>query len=279
MTVEEKYRICIIVPEGNPHAACFTEVGVLLKSTFLSAGISCDITLNDLDNERINIILGANLLDPRTFSPSARYIIYQLEQLSDDEGWYTDSKLSLFEKAFAVWDYSLQNIVFLKSHGIFAHYLPLGYHPALEQIKVQTDRDIDILFFGSRNGRREEILNTLHQQGLNVKALFGLYGNDRDAYIARSKIILNIHFYSVNIFEAVRVSYLLNNRCFIVSEESSGYPYEGVSIPLVPYDDIIETCTDFLNHRDEMDEKRERMYSEFKELYPMEKLLKNLLNT
>ncbi len=277
MDLHEKYRVCIIVPKGNPHAACFTEVGMLLEHTFLSLGISCDIALNDLAGDRINIIIGANLLDPDSFSPAARFIVYQLEQLSDTEGWYTDSKLRLFKNAHAVWDYSLENIEFLKPHGIDAEYLPLGYHPALEQIQMSEERDIDLLFFGSRNERRNTVLESLHKKGLSVKALFGVYGKDRDAFIARSKSILNIHFYSANIFEAVRISYLLNNRCFIISEESSVYPYKGVSMPLIPYNELIDTSLQFLKQPEKIDLLRQQMYEEFKSLYPMENLLKNVL--
>lgn len=277
MSKKEQFRVCIIVKEGNPHAACFTEVALLLKNTFLSMGKNCDVKINELHNDRINIILGANLLNPETFSTPSRYIIYQLEQLSEDEGWYSDSKLDIFHRAYTVWDYSPQNIAFLKKHNVNAQYLPIGYHPTLEQIKSDESRDIDIMFFGSRNERRNKILQSLHDKGLNVKALFGIYGKERDALIARSKIILNIHFYSVNIFEAVRVSYLLNNRCFVLSEDSPVYPYDGIDLCQAPYEKIIDTCCYYLEHPDEMEERRNLVYNQFKELYPMEKLLKEVL--
>ncbi len=277
MIAYDKYRVCIIVPKGNPHAACFTEVALLLEHTFLSIGVSCDIALNDLADDRINIILGANLLDPDSFSPTARFIIYQLEQLSDTEGWYSDTRLRLFQRAHAVWDYSIENIKFLNEHSITAEHLPIGYHPALERIQMAENRDIDVLFFGSRNERRNAILERVHAAGIPVKALFGVYGKDRDAFIARSNIILNIHFYSANIFESVRISYLLNNRSFVVSEESSVYPYEGISLPLVPYSDLTDTCIRFLDQPEEIERIRNRTYDEFKSLYPMENLLKNIL--
>lgn len=277
MDTDDTYRICIIVPQGNPHVACFAEVALLLEHSFLSLGISCDIALNDLAEDRINIILGANLLNPDTFSPAARFVIYQLEQLSDSEGWYSDAKMGLFRKADAVWDYSKENIAFLQSHGVEASHLPLGYHPALEQIQIQDDREIDVLFFGSRNQRRNAVLEKLHKKGVSVKALFGVYGKDRDAFIARSRSIINIHFYSATIFEAVRISYLLNNRCFVISEESSVYPYHGVSLPLVPYDSLIDTCMQYCKQPEEIERLRQQMYEEFKTLYPMESLLKKIV--
>lgn len=278
MSKDKAYRICIIVPKNYPHAAGFTEVALLLKHTLFSLGKECDIKINDISNDRINIILGANLLSADTFfDSSGQYIIYQLEQLSDDEGWYSESNLNIYNNANAVWDYSPRNITFLKQHDVNAQYLPIGYHPILEQIKCKDDRDIDILFFGSRNERRNKTLRELHDKGLNTKALFGFYGRDRDAFVARSKIVLNIHFYSTNIFEAVRVSYLVNNRCFVISEESNDYSYKGVELCFAPYDDIIDTCNYYLKNPEEIEAKRGIVYNQFKELYPMEKLLKEVL--
>ena len=61
--------------------------------------------------------------------------------------------------------------------------------------------------------RRACVINTLsgRPSGANVIPVFGLYGPPRDALIARSKIILNMHLYDAKVFEIVRVSYLLAN--------------------------------------------------------------------
>src|SRR5262249_3055631 len=86
--------------------------------------------------------------------------------------------------------------------------------------------EIDILFYGLMNERRAAVIDQLSAER-RVEALFGIYGESRDAYIAHSKIVLNIHYYPVQIFEQVRVSYLLNNRRFVISEASSHKPFEG----------------------------------------------------
>jgi hypothetical protein len=116
---------------------------------------------------------------------------------------------------------------------------------------------------------------------VRVKTLFGVYGKERDEYIGRSKILLNIHYYTTMIFEAVRVSYLLNNRCCVVSEESSVYPYAGVNIPLVAYDSLAEKCLDILD-KGEADAASykaagEASYREFKTRYEMKTMIKQLV--
>jgi len=39
----------------------------------------------------------------------------------------------------------------------------------------------------------------------------------------------------------MRISYLLNNGCFVVSENSAHNPLEGM-IVASPYDELVETC-------------------------------------
>ena len=68
----------------------------------------------------------------------------------------------------------------------------------------------------------------------------------RDATIARSKVVLNIHQYPAQIMEQPRVSYLLNNRRFVVSEEAVVNPYAGV-LTTAPFDGLVDCCLRYLN--------------------------------
>jgi hypothetical protein len=277
--MKDCYRVVIIVPAGYKHSLCFTEVAFLLRNSLTANGISCDMTVNELAKDRINIILGFHLLDFGDYLLSYQYIPYQLEQLSAAEGVFSDNVKNILSRGFAVWDYSLENIEFLKRQAIFAQHLPVGYHESLEQVPQVEEKDIDVLFFGSLGDRRQTILARLEKAGNapKVKTLFGVYGKERDEFIARSKILLNIHYYSTKIFEAVRVSYLLNNRCCVVSEESSVYPYAGVTIPLVPYDSLVDKCLDILDKDDAYKSIGEASYREFKTRYEMKTLIKNVL--
>ena len=51
-----------------------------------------------------------------------------------------------------------------------------------------------------------------------VRAESGVRGAERDALIARARLVLNLHFYPTAIFELVRVSYLLANGKAVVAE-------------------------------------------------------------
>lgn len=268
-----RFRVCVIVPRGYVHAECFVETALLFRHTLLSMGYDCDLTLNELSKSRINIILGVNLLGPDASFEGYNVILFQLEQLSETEGWFTPQKGEMLARSDAVWDYSLENVSFLKERGIAATYVPLGFHSDLQTIYDDQNKDIDVLFFGSMNDRRSKILSMLRERGYHVKELFGVYGKIRDSYISRSKIVLNIHYYSTNIFEAVRLSYLLNNSVFVITESSPFYPWKGVPLPSVPYNELVAACAYWLENDVEREKMREKMAQAFESLYPMTKIL------
>ena len=273
------YRICIIVPQGYKHSMCFAEVGFLLKHSLVSCGISCDIAVNDLARDKINVILGWHLMPFKDEHLSITYIPYQLEQLSP-AAWsaFSEDAKKVLSHAFKVWDYSEENIRFLNELGINARHLPIGYHQSLEQVPRGRPKDIDVLFFGSIGERRQKVLNVLSQEKkIRLQALFGVYGRERDEYIARSKIVLNVHFYPTKIFEAVRISYLLNNRCFVVSEESDINPYQGVRIPMFPYEQLADACRSFLDRENDFEREKNASYEAFKRKYPMVDLIRKML--
>jgi hypothetical protein len=104
-----------------------------------------------------------------------------------------------------------------------------------------------------------------------------VYGEKRDKWISRSRLILNFHHYSQQIFEAVRISYLLNNRCFVLSETSVNYPYSGVELPLVPYDQLTASCARFLKDPGQMEKIGNESYEAFKKNFPMTELIQKVI--
>jgi hypothetical protein len=66
-----------------------------------------------------------------------------------------------------------------------------------------------------------------------------------------------MHFYTAQILEQVRVSYLLNNGCFVLSEDAPHNPYEGCMVT-VPYGELVDRCLHYLRHPEE----RERVARE-----------------
>jgi len=272
----DSYRICLILPQNYPHSLCFREVGLSILSALKSNGLECDLTFNQLAPEKINIILGYHLMTFSDRLKTYRYIPYQLEQLHSREFPFSKNMESILRNALAVWDYSEKNIAFLKELGINAKKLPPGYHENLELIPPAPTQNIDILFYGSMGERRKKVLEILDNR-CKLKLLFGVYGEKRDKWISRAKIILNMHHYSRQIFEAVRVSYLLNNRCFVISEQAIDFCFPKVNLIMVSYDSLIDTCMEFLKNPEKRDSIRQQNHEEFKKHYPMSELIKEVL--
>ncbi|MEN9796911.1 MAG: hypothetical protein RL653_607, partial [Pseudomonadota bacterium] len=98
---------------------------------------------------------------------------------------------------------------------------------------------------GSLNPRRQAVLEALGETGAKVEALYGIYGEERDAAIARSKLVLNLHFFEARVFEAVRVSYLLGNGSVVVSETGASPEEEAAfarGVAFAPYEQLVPTC-------------------------------------
>lgn len=251
------YQIVIIRPTGYKHSDAFLEVATTLMYGLQSLGYNAIITENKLSDSNINIILGAHLItEDQIDKIPASSIIYNLEQF-DPESMLNSTTFRMFQM-FTVWDYSKRNLEKLQERGCGDHlyYVPIGYVPELTCIEKDPIQDIDVLFYGSMNSRREQIIEELKENGLNVVSLFGIYGEERDAMISRAKLIINIHFYDSSILEIVRIAYLLANHKAVVAECHEGTEFADdliTAVALVPYEQLVETCIELVKN----DEKRQ----------------------
>jgi hypothetical protein len=198
-------------------------------------------------------VVGANLLGRHPVGLPGDAILYNLEQVEAGSPWFGDAQLELFRR-FRVWDYSARNASRLAALGVPAPVVvPIGYVPEMTRI-VAGSEDIDVLFYGSMNPRRNAIVRRLRADGLRVEAAFGVYGAARDALIARAKVVLNVHFYDAKVFEVVRVSYLLANRKAVVSERGAD-PHEeapfAAAVRFVRYDELARACRELVASADE----------------------------
>lgn len=254
-----KYAVILVRPENYIHSLGLLEIAETINYGLLNMGIDSILTSNFITTGRKQIIIGGHLIH---MIPNANIdsnaIIYNFEQIDSDSLWLNDSYIKLL-KSHPVWDYSKRNIELLQKFNVFnSTYVPLGYVSQLSRINIEKHQDIDILFYGSLNPRREHILNKLKSYGLNVKILFGIYGSERDQLISKSKIVLNIHFYEAKIFEIARISYLLSNGVCIVSEsglspEEDDFKKAGALL-LCEYDLIVQNCLEILNNPKQLNE-------------------------
>lgn len=254
-----KYTLWIVKPSSSyNHVECFREVAESLQAAFIELGHECEITHEFPFQKENVVILGGHLLHPLDIGHLKKPVVWNLEQMPDSSDAarsaapLTATYLEVLKQA-EVWDYSRVNIANLAKLGIPAKLLEIGYMPTLTRIENVVDQDIDILFVGSMNDRRHAILKQLTDAGVKVVHAFDCYGLKRDALIARSKVVLNMHFYQAKIWEIVRCSFLLANRKAVVSEKGLDgeleKPYYG-AVSFTDYDGLVDECLNLVKYDD-----------------------------
>ncbi|MQY22474.1 CgeB family protein [Nocardia macrotermitis] len=194
---------------------------------------------------------------------TSRSVFYQLEPIC---GWRIGVNHFPFDalRANVVWDYSRHNIEVLQTHGVHAHYVPIGHHPALERVPHAAEQDIDVLFYGLNTPRRVAIISALRRAGLNVEYHHRTYGSQLDPFIGRAKVVLNMHGRSdYRTLESLRVGYLMSNRKAVVSEINHRDDDDdlGAGIAGVPFPQLVDTCVDLVRAEDERNRLADKAYA------------------
>lgn len=238
------FAIRIVQPPGDIHWQGLYEAAAGIEHSLQQLGHNCALDLErKLDiNARRLIIFNAQRLPAYAKIPYDA-IIFNAEQIGSCGNWPVYLK---HLQQHIVWDYSQVNIDRLRKYGVQSTvHCPLGYWPGLSNI-ISAEEDIDVLFIGSLNDRRKQLIQDISNRGLKVKSLFGIYGEDRNKWITRSKIILNAHFYPNPIWEVFRVSLLLANKKCVVTEDGGTDEHlewlARTACTYMPYDKIAETC-------------------------------------
>ncbi|MEB3064605.1 hypothetical protein [[Mycobacterium] zoologicum] len=261
-----RFAVAIVSPQNFEHSKAFDEVAEGLHHALLALGHESVLTNRlDLDDRR-SIVLGGNVLVRHGLKPPKNPIFYNLEQLGEDLPSATLPAFFDLFRRYPTWDYSQANIDYLAALGLPRPiHVPIGYVPELTRI-TPAPEDIDVLFYGAPYERRYAVLKDLHNRGLRVKWLSNVYGTARDAWIARSKIVLNMHYWDAKIFEIARVSYLLANKRAVVSERGDDPALEHElesGVAFADYEDLVDRCVELLGDEDARRELAVRGYQLF----------------
>jgi hypothetical protein len=170
--------------------------------------------------------------------------------------------VSFCRPAAAVFDINANGVDALQRLGIDAHRLPLGGVPSM--VAESTNRDVDVLFLGGDTERRRAVLATLgpllwdRHSELRLfrfsEPVHGgvpglVFGRDKYALLARSRILVNIHRDDVEpgYFEWARVVEAMANGTTVVSEPSAGFDPLRPGVDFIESDDIAGTVAELLD--------------------------------
>ena len=156
-----------------------------------------------------------------------------------------------------VWDLDRQNC-----EQYDARYVPIGYHPSFERFLPAAELDIDIVFSGCISKRRAAVLQALADRDLVVKVIPpGIYGAERDAVLARSKLALNMLYEPGRIFPAQRVAHLVANHVPVLSERCrDGWGF----IPTCGYEDLVDVAERIVRNRIAAEDNAAFSYERFR---------------
>jgi len=241
------FQLVLIKPNGFDFVESFREVMEAIQWGLQQLGHDAPIRTNTIAPDATPIVFGAHHLVRESVSllppPS---IIYNLEQLMPGYPWYQPHYLDIL-KRFRVWDGDLQSTEWLRKSGIAssAIHVPVAYAPPLSRIAVRPDQDVDVLFYGVQTMRRQQILRALADSGLRVVVLNNVWGKKRDDWIARTRVVLNMHQQQGGRLEAARLIYLIANGVPVVSEVdnlATVEPNLAGAFMAARFDDLVSSC-------------------------------------
>jgi len=240
----------VVIDQFGP---IFAELIELLTDCLQRLGVEVSHAPNVTREDRPNLIVGATcfLAEPwltaiaRCPSP---VIVFQSEILDEERGFLPRFQpyWRFLQGAQHIWDYSETNVRYLDAMGTRgASYVRLGYSPRMQRIQPAATQDIDVLFYGAGSPRRARVVSEMRRLGLETVHAFNCFGAERDRLIARAKINLNVHQFERAPLEQLRITYLLNNRCCVVSETSDTDSYGG-GVVFAPLDELPARCAELL---------------------------------
>jgi hypothetical protein len=217
------FNVTLVHPAGYVHALALAEVVDYLHHMLVACGFAARATVNEIAGDAHNIVVCPHLLAAEHAAAlPADTILFNSEQLADDDGWHFASGVyrGLLER-FHVWDYSLANLARLGHDR--AAFIPLHYCAALARAAPVPPGDA-LVFYGAVTPHRQRILHALVAAGVPLTLLFGVYGAERDRAMLGARAVLNLHKHAANTFEPVRCFYPLINGKPVISEEVVGDP-------------------------------------------------------
>lgn len=244
------FAAVLLNPPGFEHAGALREVSELMRHSLAALGSDCILLENAFAGDRLNLVFAGHLLpyfEGWDAHGTDHIVLFNLEQIRDSLFEQVPHYLALLRRC-RVWDYDARNAAALARLGVSRiDHVRIGYAEVLTRIRPAPDQDIDVLFYGAPTPRRLALRDELEKRKLATHFAFGVYGPERDALIARAKVVVNpCTFGSDGIFDMVRLSYLLSNRKAVVMENgidtAQEREFDG-GVTFAPYAELAAECS------------------------------------
>ena len=232
--------------------------------------------INFVPNKGTSIILGWSpswLKENNDSLKEKEIIILNAEQLSANSVVVSESYLNSL-KEWPVAEYHQANSPYLNNFFL----LPIIPSSAVFYDCAIHEKDIDILFYGSINNRRNKIISNLIATGVRVHIVNKIYGYHLAQLINRSHIVLHIHYYETKFFPIIRFLQPIMRKIPIVCESSHMSDHNDWTesgILFADYDQLTITCLRLLANQ-EMQNKAAESVFRFSSLMKIDKSFCNM---
>ena len=157
------------------------------------------------------------------------YIVWQIEQLTSNnqKAWkMTQEKINVLDKAINIFEISMKNYDFnnydsnIKRDKIC--YTPLPFYNEKNNISF-NEKNIDCVFFGTPNIRRNNINNyikkELNKHDITFHFLYSVFDKELTDVLKKTKYVINLHYYDKPCLEGARINIAIENNCLTISED------------------------------------------------------------
>lgn len=181
---------------------------IILNDTLNKLGYKSELVdkIDPNDSNHIWIIYNASL----AWAVPQYYICYQTEQIGTH--WFNHRYYSRLAECMAVWEYSEINTECYKHLNDNICIVGPGIAP-----QKKVNKDIEVLFYGALSDRRKRAVALLD----NCMVVDNNLGQSMQELLARTKVVVNIHYYDKSPLETFRINECLSHHCHVVSEFST----------------------------------------------------------
>jgi hypothetical protein len=208
----------IHVVEINPHAPrpfVFTDAALCLVDALRRAGESARHCINEPPPDGLCIVLGWSVtwLDRHASQLHRdRLILFNADPmtvvLADRQQPSTAATLAALRYWVAA-DAHDHNLALLREalgDDLRAVLLPIPPGPAVAFAgAVPPTQDIDVLFYGSIDARRQAVIDGLRGAGVVVETVAGAYGWELAPVLRRARLVLHVHFGTTRLLPVARL--------------------------------------------------------------------------
>jgi hypothetical protein len=159
--LQRRAQLCIVQPHGYVHALGFLDQARYLQHHLERLGVSASVSKNRLRFDAVNFVFGAHLGFDPSWARKYPCVFVNLEQLGEGGASLSPHYSRLLRDHVCV-DYDAGNV---RAYAAAEQAVPLlgfGHAPHLEAETLPLEqRPIDLLFIGSMNARRAQLISRI----------------------------------------------------------------------------------------------------------------------